>query len=72
MNGFSYFGKRPTLSNIEPVLENHIFDKDFDLYNKRIRIQFIKHIRDEIKFNSIDEIKSQLMQDMVRAKEILL
>jgi len=70
-NGICYYGRRPTLINSEPVLENHIFDVDCDLYGKRIRMIFVDYIRNEIRFNSAEEIKRQLKKDVIDAKGLL-
>ena len=77
MNGDSYFGmlnigSRPT---IEPVLrtkniEVHIFGFNKKIYNQTITVSFVKRIRDERKFNSLDELKKQLEQDKIEIKQI--
>lgn len=70
-NSICYYGNRPTLSNAEPILENHIIDGDFDLYNKRIRVIFVDYIRNQVKFDSVKAIVEQLNKDITRAKNIL-
>ena len=70
-NGICYYGKRPTLIDSEPILENHIFNVDCDLYGKRIRVIFVDYIRNEIRFNNADEIKRQLKKDIIDAKGLL-
>ena len=54
-----------------PVLETHIFDFEKDIYGRRITVQFIEKIRDEVKFDSIDLLKSQIKNDIEEAKKIL-
>jgi len=44
-------------------LEVNILDFDADIYNESLEIEFIRKIRDEIKFNSIDELIQQLQKD---------
>ena len=45
-------------------MEVHFFDfHDIDLYSQNIRIEFLERIRDEIKFESKDDLISQLTRD---------
>ena len=63
--GITNFGIRPTVSNTEKaVLETHILDFDKDIYGKTIRVEFIKMLRREQKFNSVDELKKQIQSDI--------
>ena len=64
-------GIRPTVGGKRPVLETHIFDFEKDIYGRRITVQFIEKIRDEVKFDSIDLLKSQIKKDIEEAKKIL-
>ena len=64
-------GIRPTVGGTRPVLETHIFDFEKDIYGRRITVQFIEKIRDEVKFDSIDLLKSQIKKDIEEAKKIL-
>jgi riboflavin kinase / FMN adenylyltransferase len=57
-------GVRPTFENeIEPSVETFIFDFDGDLYGDSLRLRFLHRIRDERKFNGIDELKTQIKKD---------
>lgn len=57
-------GQRPTLDNGTNIsLEVHIIDFSEDIYHQEIKIQFIKKIRDEQKFDSIDQLILQLEKD---------
>ncbi|MEX0981942.1 MAG: bifunctional riboflavin kinase/FAD synthetase [Bacteroidales bacterium] len=58
-------GVRPTLASANPIkiIEAHLFDVDFDLYDKEVVIHFRKRIRDEIKFPNLDALKKQLQSD---------
>ena len=44
-------------------IETHIFDFNEDIYGRKINVMLLKYIRDEIKFDSIDELKKQLILD---------
>lgn len=61
-------GVRPTFENdAEPSIESFIFDFDRDLYGDVLRVRFLHRIRDERKFNGIDELKAQIQKDSARA-----
>lgn len=57
------FGKRPTVNGLGLLLEVHLFDFNENIYDKDIKVYFVKKIRNEIKFSSIDELKKQLKID---------
>lgn len=63
----SNIGYKPTIVSDqhkkEIGIETHIFNFDKQIYGKRVCLHFIKKIRDEIKFDSIDELKIQLEKD---------
>ena len=69
--GIANMGIRPTVGGKRPVLETHIFDFEKDIYGRRITVQFIEKIRDEVKFDSIDLLKSQIKKDIEEANKIL-
>lgn len=61
-------GVRPTFENTEePSIESYIFDFDGDLYGDVLRVRFLHRIRDERKFNGIEELKAQIEKDTRRA-----
>ena len=61
-------GVRPTFENeAEPSIETYIFDFDGDIYGDAVRVRFLHRIRDERKFNGIDELKLQIQKDSARA-----
>ena len=67
--GVANYGLRPTVSCTEkPVLEVHILNFDKDIYGEKIKVTFLKKIRDEKKFNSLDELKAQIKKDVEVAK----
>ncbi len=72
-DGMANVGVRPTVTNHgnKVILEVHIFDFKHSLYGESIRVFFISKIRDEKKFNNIDELRLQLMQD-VKSAEVML
>ena len=68
----TYIGKKPTINNDEVEnIEVHLFDFDGDLYDKEIKVRFVKRIRGEQKFESLDALKKQLQLDEKNIREIL-
>jgi len=63
-------GARPTVDSLKPILEVHILDFDQDIYDRIIETRFVEKIRDIHKFNSLDELKAQIQQDIKQAKTI--
>ena len=67
-------GHRPTIgdrSEDNPIIEVNLFDFDGNLYGKKIHVRFIDRIRDEEKFDGLEDLKTQLEQDREKAKQIL-
>lgn len=70
--GMMNIGYRPTFGgDPEPRLEVHIIGFDGDLYGKRITVHFEGRIRDEMKFDGIDELRVRLGEDRHIAIELL-
>ena len=64
MYGMCNFGYRPTFDENKLVLEIHLFKDNLEsLYDKKIRVEFLERIRDEIKFLSSKELILQLNND---------
>jgi riboflavin kinase/FMN adenylyltransferase len=70
--GIANIGIRPTVGGTSPVLEVNIFDFKKEIYGKRLKVEFVKKIRDEKKFDSLDDLKKQIAKDVNTAKEQLL
>lgn len=63
-------GYNPTFEEEKKLtVETHIIDFEENIYGKRIEVFFLKKIRDEKKFNSIEELKSQIKIDRMKARE---
>ncbi len=59
-------GVHPTIKSLnKPSIEIHIKDYDGDLYGKTIYLAFLEFIRPEKKFNSPEELKKQIENDML-------
>lgn len=72
LKGIANIGIRPTVGGTSPVLEVNIFDFKEDIYGKRLKVQFVKKIRDEKKFDGLEELKTQIAKDVKTAQEQLL
>ncbi len=58
-------GVNPTVEDREEkIIETHILNFNKDLYGQKIKVNFLKWLRDEKKFNSLEELKTQLEKDM--------
>ena len=79
LNGTTYkamanIGKRPTIGDRDDdnfIIEVNIFDFDQDIYGQHITVRFLDRIRSEVKFNGLEELKTQLNQDREQAKAML-
>ena len=57
-------GTRPTVNNgTDVTVEAWLLDFDGDLYGQTVRVEFYQHIRDEIRFDSLDALKAQITAD---------
>lgn len=62
-------GVKPTIGTFKKNMETHIFNFNKELYGKKIKVEFIKRTRPEVKFNSKEELARQIAKDCVIAKE---
>ncbi len=62
-------GKNPTLDAEKRTVEVHLIGFDGDLYEKSIKAEFFEKIRDDIKFESLDELSGQIEKDVDYVKE---
>jgi riboflavin kinase/FMN adenylyltransferase len=68
--GMLNIGVRPTVGDqLSPSIEVNIFDFKGDIYDSKIKVRFLSHIREEIKFNSLDDLKTQLHKDEKISRE---
>lgn len=68
----SSLGTRPTVDGVEPLLEAHLFDFDGDLYGRRIEVEFVAKLRDELKFPDLPALTVQMHRDADQARGLLL
>ncbi|MGB5459058.1 MAG: bifunctional riboflavin kinase/FAD synthetase [Eudoraea sp.] len=61
--GMMNIGFNPTVAGSTKSIEIHFFDFNSDLYGQNIQVDIIERIRDEHKFKSLEELKTQLLKD---------
>ncbi len=67
--GITNLGIKPTLGGENPVgVETHLFDFQGDIYGRTVKVEFLKPLRREMKFHSIEELKIQIQKDIELAK----
>jgi|TARA_B100001094_G_C18133857_1_gene773844 riboflavin kinase / FMN adenylyltransferase len=66
--GIANIGFRPTFNGKKLFLEVNIFGINLNLYNKMLKISFIKFIRREKKFKGVIQLKQQIKKDITLAK----
>ena len=57
-------GKNPTFNGDERTVEAHIIDFSGDLYGEEIKLEFLKKIRDDVKFQNVGDLKEQIKRDL--------
>lgn len=70
VHGVANVGTRPTVGDrLKAILEVHLLDFDSDIYGKNIEVIFRKKIRDEKKFDSLDDLKQQIHNDFETGRQ---
>lgn len=65
-------GMNPTFGAEVVTIESHILDFNEDLYGKQIRVFFEQRLRGDIKFNSMEALKAQIMRDIEQTRAMKL
>ena len=67
--GVANLGIRPSIKGEKKLqLEVHLLNFSSDLYGQHVSVIFLKKLRDEKKFKSLDELKEQIKLDVIKAK----
>jgi riboflavin kinase/FMN adenylyltransferase len=70
--GVASVGRRPTVNPVEvPLLEVHLFGETRDLYGEHLKVRFLKKLRDERKFDDLDQLRAAIARDAAQAKQYL-
>ena len=71
LKGVAYLGSRPTFSGKEIFLEINIFDIKKNFYKKKLKVYFLKFIREDKKFSNSAALVRQMNKDVILAKKSL-
>lgn len=69
--GVANVGTRPTFDDGQRSLEVHLLDFAADLYGARLRVEFVRRLRPELRFPSVQALLEQIRQDVDRARDAL-
>lgn len=69
--GMMNIGTNPTVDGQELSVEVYYLDFDGDLYEKTVSVSLLDHIRDELKFDSIDALKKAIQDDLIYTRNYL-
>lgn len=61
--GMMNIGKKPTVNGKKKTIEVHFFDFNKDIYDEKLQIHILKRIRNEEKFDSVEDLRIQLEKD---------
>ena len=64
-------GSRPTFAGTNPILEVHLFDFDADIYGEYIHVDFIAWLRNQEKFDMVEDLVAQMNVDADNARSAL-
>ncbi len=64
-------GVRPTFDDGERVVEVHILDFGGDLYGSELAVEFVERLRDELRFDSVEELVAQMREDVEQSRQVL-
>ena len=67
--GMTNIGLRPTVGGSFTTIETHILDFDEDIYGLPLRITFLRRLRNEVRFPSLEALKEQLARDRESCRE---
>jgi len=70
LDAVANLGVRPTIAGVPKLsLEVHVLDFNGDLYGKHVHVEFVRKIRDEMKFDGLDALKAQIALDVQVARD---
>ena len=70
IKGIANLGNRPTVDGSGFLLETHLFDFSEEIYGWRICVEFVEKIREEMKFESFEAIRRQIIKDCEMARKL--
>ena len=71
LKGMMSIGFRPTVDGKKRVVEVNLFDFNEDIYDRTLKVYVKKYLREEVKFNSLEDLVKQIDQDKIASQKIL-
>ena len=71
LKGMMSIGFRPTVDGKKRVIEVNLFDFDKEIYDQTLKVFLKKYLREEVKFNNLEELVKQIDQDKVESLKVL-
>ena len=68
LQGVASIGTRPTVNETKALLEVFLLNFDQNIYGRHLQVSFLNKLRNEEKFNSLDELKKQIQLDVEQAQ----
>ena len=68
LKGMTNIGMRPTVNGTKRTIEVHIFDFDKNIYDEYMRVKIYAYLREEVKFDGLNQLKEQLAKDKANAQ----
>ncbi|MBI3344087.1 MAG: bifunctional riboflavin kinase/FAD synthetase [Gammaproteobacteria bacterium] len=72
VSGAANVGTRPTLKGTRCLLEVHLLDFNEDIYGRYVQVEFLHKLRDEVRYDSLDELKDAIAKDCEQTREFFL
>ncbi len=70
--GVCSIGERPTVEGAGRAIEVYLFDFEGDLYDQILEVRFVRQLRNEERFDSLDALQAQMARDVAEAREVLM
>ena len=67
-HGVASIGYRPVFKVEQPLLEVFILDFNREIYGEYLRVEFLHQLREELNFDSVDDLVAQIGQDVIDAR----
>ncbi|MDX1518316.1 MAG: bifunctional riboflavin kinase/FAD synthetase [Woeseiaceae bacterium] len=71
IDGVASVGTRPTFDGTKPILEVYLFDFSADIYGEYIHVDFIAQLREQKRYESVDDLVAQMHIDADNARDVL-
>lgn len=69
--GAANLGYNPTFGDVDLALEVHLFDFNQEIYGQRLTVRFLERLRDEKRFEGVEQLAAQIHKDLQKARELV-